>query len=360
MPASKAPNSLLAALGDRGRKAHEAHKADETQFDQFSELPPGIEGGIAQLDECKFDRYKKGKNAGQWYFSARGTVKFPKVHVDANQQEIPVFGKHTSIMEPLYDTPDRSRKTIDDHLDWIYNELRKLGVDTANMQFEELEATAKALIEAAPHFKFRTWKGEATKEFPNLRTQANWNGVCEFDDTADPAAGVQESGRPPSGGGGTTTSAASGGEDEIANLVAAATDNDDSAAQEKLKQMAKKAGASEQAIKEAQTWADVAAMIGGSDEQGASTGGGDTPPEGDSPPEEDFLPAKEDIFKYQPRDKEGKPLRGKNKQVLKSRECEVTAVNTKNKTVDLIDQIDKKTVYKGVPWDRLESAEEEK
>ena len=177
MAKQTARSKFLATLKKKGGdKAFDAHKADETVFSSGGNLPPGIEGGVAQLVDCKFDVFKKGKTEGEYFFFASGVVKEPKQH-----NGVRVEGLRTSIIEPMCDTPGRSREDVDAHLEWVLNEMRKLGVNTAELDVEDLEETVADLREAKPHFRFRTWQGSATKQFPNPRVNETWNGTCEYD-----------------------------------------------------------------------------------------------------------------------------------------------------------------------------------
>lgn len=180
MAVQKAKSGLAAKLGAKGHAAVEGHKNDETVFQGGGDLPAGIENGIAQLVECKFDIVKEGDNKGEYYFYAGGVVVTPK-SIMTDEGEFPIEGMRTSITEPLYDTPSRSRKTVDDHLAWILNELRKLGVDTSEVSLDNLEATAAAVKESGTTFRFRTWKGEATEQYPNPRVNHQWAGAVDYE-----------------------------------------------------------------------------------------------------------------------------------------------------------------------------------
>ncbi len=180
MAVQKAKSGLAAKLGAKGHSAVETHKNDETVFQGGGELPAGIENGIAQIVECKFDIVKEGDSKGEYYFYAGGVVVSPK-SIMTDDGEFPVEGMRTSITEPLYDTPSRSRKTVDDHLAWILNELRKLGVDTSEVSLDNLEETAAAIKESGTTFRFRTWQGKATEEYPNPRVNHQWAGAVDYE-----------------------------------------------------------------------------------------------------------------------------------------------------------------------------------
>lgn len=189
MPSNKKKSEFLEDLGAAGRKAHEAHKADETTYSEFGDLPPDIKDGIAQLKVVKFDKYKKGDNEGKWFFYAAGIVHEPEDHtyvdiLTKKPKTARTKGKRTSIMEPLHETPGRSRETLEEHLEWVYNELRKLGLDTSEMEFEEIETRIKELAEQGPFFSFNTWQGEVSEDFPNPRVNHRWEGLVDAPDGA--------------------------------------------------------------------------------------------------------------------------------------------------------------------------------
>lgn len=195
MPAQVGKSGLLGKVGNAIREAHETHKADETVFSAGGDLPAGIEGGIAQLVDCKFDTYKKGDNTGQYYFYAAGVVVEPKVFTDEKGNVIPVEGRRTSIMEPLCETPGRTRESIEEHYAWILNELRKLGLDTSGLEADGIEDAVEALRVSGPFFNFRTWKGPKAKTGPykdqEPRVNHVWNGVTEYHGADD--SGVADS-----------------------------------------------------------------------------------------------------------------------------------------------------------------------
>jgi hypothetical protein len=190
MPKKKAEGGLLAKYSDKLRTAFEAHKGDETEFSSFGDLPPGITNGVAQVVTCKFDQYKSGEGLiGEYYFQAEAIVVSPRKHAG-----IRVAGKRTRIgPEPLCNTPQRkSRPTTDDHVQWILNEMRKMGADTEDMEPEDLEDTAQAIQEEQPYISFRTWQGKATDEYPNPRVNSEWNGVVEDFDPDSVEEGEEE------------------------------------------------------------------------------------------------------------------------------------------------------------------------
>lgn len=344
MPPKMTKSNLIGKLGAQLAKAHEAHKADETVITGGGDLPAGIENGIAKLVECKFDVYKQGDMKGQYFFYAAGVVVAPRDH-----DGVPIEGLRTSIMEPLCDTPTRTRKTLDQHLEWIYNELRKLGVDTSSFGYDELEGVCQALKEDGPHFRFRTWKGQkqTTGQYANQepRTQHQWGGKVEFADDGDAAGGVDDQ----TG----TTSAAEPATNDVdpADLdqsdldsLAKRADKGDEKAALLLSEMAQQHGVTEEEIQNTGSWVEVAELAKAADQGGDES-------KGSEDEEEEFLPEIGDVYKYAPIDP-------KTKKVGKLVEVEVKAVNPGAKTVDLENISNRKLKYMKVMFEKLESADE--
>ena len=327
MPKQSKKSDLVSALGVAGIKAFDAHKADDVQYGAGADLPAGIEGGIAELVDCKFDRYKSGDNVGKYYFYAAGVVHQPK-----EVGGVPVEGLRTSIIEPICNTPNRSRETISDHLAWVINELQKLGVETASLDLGGLEAVAEILKAEQTYFRFRTWQGQATEQFPNPRVNHDWRGVCDY--SPDGAIAVVDS---------TADAVEEEPEEEEAetpdaiDLLATDTkaDNGDSDAEAQMVEAAEAVGIDHTAY---QTWEDVAHAI---PEQGSDEGeSGEKEGEGGEK-EAPWQPEKGEYYYY-------KPPRAK-----KRIECEITAVFTGKQTCSLA-STDGSKAFKGVPWGKLE------
>lgn len=186
MAVQTAKSGVLAKLGDKLRKAHREVRSNEVRYSSGGDLPE-INLGVAQLVECKIDQYKSGDNKDQYFFYAAGIVKEPK-----ESNGIPVEGLRTSIMEPLCETPkSRTRKTIAEHWDNILNELKKLGLEVDGVEADDvINDLIPALKESKPHFRFRTWAGQPTKEYPNPRINHDWKGVCDYEVNGDTDDGV--------------------------------------------------------------------------------------------------------------------------------------------------------------------------
>lgn len=349
MPAATGKSLLMSKLGARITTAHQKHKGDETNLGQV-ELPEGIEGGIAKLSEVKFDLIKEGKEgAGNLYFYAAGIVLLPKEH-----KGVPVEGMRTSITEVLYDTPSKTRKTVEDHWAWILNELRKLGVNTAQISESQVESVCATLKQQQPTFRFRTWKGskQTTGEFKDRepRVQHQWNGLVDFheDDPGGGDNGGVVDKTPPANtqANGTGSGSQFNEFGDLGSLVTLAA-GDDEKAQDKLTELAVAKGYTKEQVVATDGWDQVRQMIEGNG-PAAST----SPPSANgtgaatTTPSEPGVPEPGDLFDVKV------PKPGDAKRKIKV-EIEVKSVDKAKKTVTGISQVDKKTEYKDIPWDQL-------
>jgi hypothetical protein len=350
--------SILAKLGQRGAQAYETHKRDEVEQSNFEDLPAGINGGVARLVDIKFDKIKEGKtNAGEVYFYAAGVVVAPKEH----NGEL-IEGRRTSIMEILAETPERQgRKTLDEHMKWVIQQLKKLGLETENVQFNQLESAVEMIKQAQPYFKFRTWLPPKSNNGQEPRTVHFWNGAVDFsgngevlDDVADNSPTAQDVEVPETDAETTvieeTTAGAFDEFNDLDALVAKAEGGDEEA-QAQLREMAIAAGTDEDAVDAAESWAVVAEMVQGT----AATKTEEEPAPAPAPEAQKWTgPKKGEVYKYRPVITDPK-----TKKQVKSRkavECDVVAVAKKGETCDL-KSLDDGKVFKAVKWDELESAE---
>jgi hypothetical protein len=389
-------SSLLGKYGQKIAKAFDAHKGDETTASNFGELPAGIENGVAQVVECKFDVYKEGQNKGDVYFYAAAVVKLPVEH-----QGLPIEGLRTSIMEPVCDTPSRTRKTIDDHVKWILNQLRLMGVNTANMTLAHLEPAAAMVKKARPHVRFRTYKIAKKQpgqkgynpqydgpDAPEPRTNHDWMGTVDFkptnghsatgrpgqpvmqDDTEQSEVGDDQQAEPaavaaPAASTRTTRRKAApapapepaeeqdqvfddGAED--LDALAEAADGGDKEAKRKLTEMAQEAGCADE-VADADDWKmgveliRAAQGVTGSDEPAEEPAANDAP----AGLAEGEVPELEQVWNYCPPDPKRKG------QKLPSVECHVTKVSKTSETVTLKENKSGKEHLK-VAWAELISA----
>jgi len=328
MPKKTSKSSLASKLGNAGRTAFEEGKSNTTTYTGGSDLPAGIEGGIAELVDCKFGEFQTGHNQGEPFFYAAGIVVSPKVH-----NGIPITGLRTQIgPEPICDTPKSfgKKKTMEDHLNWVLNELRKLGIDTSDIELDDLDEVVAALKKIGPRFRFRTWQGEANERFPNPRVQHDWRGMCETVEETEEDGGVDDQteelpphGDPPP-------------DDEVPfNDIASDADGGDAEAIKKLTKFALENGVTQDQIDEAENWEDVAALAQKEEEEEE-----ESEEESESTDVENWEPKKEEVYKYKP------------PRARKLVECEVTAVFAGKQTVNLKNLADHK-IYKSINWDAL-------
>lgn len=354
MPAQKGKSALMAKYGQNIDKAARAHGADETDYGRI-QVPAGIANGVAKLTRCYFDTYKTGKNQGEFYFRAVGVIESPK-----EVNGVPCYGLQTSIMEAVCQTSTQAGKTttMEEHVASILNEMRKLGADTTGASGEQLEGIAAALEQAGPYFRFSTSVRKAQKEGDPDGVWENWHGVKGLEDyqpEGDAGTHVQDD----TGGSdgdesndGTAADASDESGPDLTAMVAAAYADETGKAGDKLKALAMEHGVDEAFIDAPKTtWEMVAEKI----EEATLSGDGGEANDSEQG-EQEFVPALEEVYKFGPTDpKTKKPMiNPRTKKPLKV-EVEVVKVDKKDKTVDLKNIDDGKTVYKAVPWDALEA-----
>lgn len=332
MPVEKSPSLLISQFGDRARKAAAAHRDDEVDYG-FQRLPPGINNGIAQLVKCYIAKVDKdGDFKGKLFFRAEGRVLSPKFH---NGEK--VEGRITSIMEMLCDTERGSRRSFEEHLAWVQNELKKFKVEPEGLDADNLEATMAALAEVKPCFRFRTSQGKPTAEYPEPRVFENWDGFC------DPPTGTEDNSQDHSGP--ATSPASRNGApgarstpakptpapvaefnefDDLDTLLMGAKAGDE----EPLQARALAAGLTEADIEAADSWDEVVLLIRNLVE--AAT--------------EDWLPQVGDIYGFKAQGNKSKRLT----------EVKIVAVNRKKRTVTLQAVANADKVWQDVSWDKLE------
>jgi hypothetical protein len=336
-------------------KAHAAHKGDETKVND--RLPPGIEGGVARIVQLAFGNYKSGDYIGEPYFIRGAVAIAPETFSAVDQNGKPagtfkVAGQRLQTQtEPLCDTKiktgDRAGETIsfDEHYANMLNDLRKLGINTKDIREDDnIETTFNAifaqLLEDKVCFRFRTWKGKPTPQYPNPRTNEEWGMNCPepaeegssvLDESSQNGAETEtepEAAAEASGGAAPWDSDSA---EDILKMGQQADDESDveqqAVAQEALNELAAKHDINPDEI---DSWEEVAVAInaareGGAQEEAAA----------------EFVPKKGDVYLY--------AVKGSKKPV----EVEVTAVFESKRTVNLINLTDKKTKYTQVAWDKL-------
>lgn len=164
------------------RQSHKENKGKAPAVGNVG-LPAGIDNGSARLVMAKFDYYKDGNDKGKPYFMASGIVFEPKTFRGQT-----IAGGRTQIgPEPMFATPNRSRKTFREHYDWVINQIKLLAdpgqapdgwcsvydamPSETDAQCAAIESfiiqTLKDLVsvkdangQTGVCFHFRTWKGK--------------------------------------------------------------------------------------------------------------------------------------------------------------------------------------------------------
>lgn len=339
--------SIATALGARGAKAFATSKNNEVKFDRGGELPV-FNAGVAQLTTMGLGIYKEGPNKGNPFFRAAGVMLTPKSVTDADGNVNPVAGLQTSIMIPLCDTKTQKGDVtkMEEHLEKVINEVKKLGVDLSDVDFGEFDATFEALVETTPQFKVRTWASKPTKEYPTPRVNHVWNGLVSEDDTVstedDGAVVVDEptvEDEPATAEDEAATAADEGDAPEVdyAAILKVASKNAKTAevktAQATLREAAIAAGHDADAVDNADSWKDVYDMII------AAQSGGDGEAAAEDEPGLDVGSA----VQY-------RPIDPKTKKPGKAVDCEITKVY-KDGSFDLKNIADPKKVYTKVSAD---------
>jgi hypothetical protein len=187
-------SGIFSRYGSKAVEAFNRHKGDETEYGNFGDLPPGIDSGIAQLVDCRVLEIKEGKqNAGELMFFARGIVVEPEEVEDPRTGlVVRIKNRNTTLSEPLFHTPGRARQTFEQHMQHILNQLRKLGLSTEDIAAtdEEFNAQLATLKDSAPFFRFNTWMGPKSEQYPNPRVNHRWEGTLGLEDYTPPDEGL--------------------------------------------------------------------------------------------------------------------------------------------------------------------------
>ena len=378
MPSQSGKSPLFAKYGNKLNEAVIAHASERTTTG-MQRMPPGIRDGVARLIECGFGKVAEGKqNAGEYYFRAAGVALKPK-SILIEGEAIPVAGKQTSIMEMACDTKDSSGKvtTQQEHFDRICQHLRSLGGEeyTEGADGSTIEGLANALVDKdnPVFFNFSTSLRKG-REYIDAKTKQkkmgedgvweNWHGTKGLEDFSPNGEMMVEdhSGddQPPSDESVATSeeapaTAADIDADGALSDLAEKSEKGDKAARRDLTKFAVEAGVAEADVENAKDWAAVVDMIRQASGS-VATEEAAAEPEPEPEPEKEWEPSKGEFYKFKPLDKNGKPVLDA-KRKPKVVEVEVTTVNKAKKMVDLVNNADKKTAYKAVKWDALESIE---
>lgn len=258
MPAQSGGNlkgKLKGVLGGAVKK----HRTDDTVVPGGGDLPPGIDNGIAQLVEAKIDEHKDGNQKGKLFAFFSGVV----VSVGESDPK-GVIGRRASKIIGLYPSQD-GKKTTEDRVAELLNEMRLLGVDTSNLSEDDIEDALAALKAEAPYFAFRTWRGNATPAFPNPRTNTTFSGKVDHDEDGAGAEGgtvEDSSGAGEQAGDAGEGSSTEGGEGDEPDWTALgeAADGGDTEAAAKIESTGNELGIGE-AVGGAENWLAGAMLI---------------------------------------------------------------------------------------------------
>lgn len=374
----KSAKSVLSKLGDKARKTFEESKKKEVNYGNM-ELPEGLENAIARLVECKFGLVDKGDNKGKPFYYAAGIVEEPEEFVDEKGNKHRVAGQRTSVTITIADSKNA---TEDQAIEKVTNEFGKLGVDMTNVSLDDLETIAEGLAATKNdpnnriYFKFRTWKGAPSKEFPKPRVNHQWNGIVkdyqpedtssqrtEDNSGSDSNSTIEEVESTPKKKEEAPTPKAkvpapsANGFKELDELAKKAVK--DKTAQAKLEKYALDRGITPEAIEGATTWQQLVEMIKSyrPDAEGEATEGEESSSEESEETVEETQEEAEDntpkvgrVYKFKPLDPKDAT---KKKRLDKAIDCNCEAVDAEKQTVTL-KGIDKGTIYKGIKWTLLE------
>jgi len=324
MTKQQVKTGLAARLGRKLAEAVRNHQADPVSLGGGGDLPAGIEGGIAQLNTCEFRQVKSGPDTGKDCWYADGVVVAPTTF-----NGTPIEGLRTQCMVrgmgiiPLYDTKRRDGTivTLDEHVADLLNELKKLGVEMdGSFTEEDLEPSVQALQGVRLYFRFRTWQGQTTEQFPNPRINHDWRGLVEY--------------MPKEGGGEIVDNTVEEGTEEEEEEETEETEVEERS----LKELAAKADDGD--ADAANALADRAKAVGFNHEEFATWMGLAEAMEGDEDPDDTLVPAKGEVWFY--------TMLGKKKPI----EVEIVAVFPKSQSANVKD-LDTGKIMKAVSWDRL-------
>lgn len=333
MPAqSNNQNAILAKLKKQGAdKSLKNHKGDEKELPKSGgTVPAGIDNGIAQLIVARFDEKKDGKHKGKPILNLQAIV----VDVlDSDPKLKTAIKKRIFNSEDLFDTPEASKvKTFDQHFAVALNKLRLLGVDTEGIEAaDDLIDLLAALEQEKPCFEFRSWQGQPWKGKPG-RIQVPWGEKLEDYTPPDGTEGsVEDNSGEESTEDSSNDSAVEGESDSSPEEVdwdemAIKAEANDQEAKDAFTAKAEELGIAKE-VEEAENWEAAAELI-------KATLSGDAPSE---PEEAPWVPEKNEVYKIKPK--------GESKKI----DVKVTAVSTKNKTMDVVGVANKKN-YKGLKW----------
>lgn len=266
---AKTKSSIIGKLRAEGsQQVHDQVKDRDTRYGSGGDLPAGIDGGIAQIVQAYFKVHEDGDHKGKVFAFFGGTVKSPgeiRLPKDKGGNVVRVRGMRTTKFIPCYSTQRKGQqgdtvgKTFEENWDVLLNELRMLGVSTADVSDDEMEDVLKGLQDEQPHFRFRTWSGSATEKWPNPRVNEQWQGVEGLEEYADEDGDEVEDETNEDPDKEAPEEAADDAEEDVEALGEAA-DSEDVSAAVRLTELAAAVGLDPN---DYDTWADVVVALGG-------------------------------------------------------------------------------------------------
>ncbi len=329
--------------------AAKKHAKDKTDYGQdFTRLPGGITGGIAELISADVGTYKNGELTGQRFVRFAGTVIEPKTGVEivkawkggkaevVSSKEMNVEGLQTSVMFPICESKSGSAEA---NTEAMLNEMRKLGgpdyteplaaAKTEEQSWQILDQLLKGLLDPANpvRFKFGTRLSDPTAQYPNSRVWESWYGAVAAPGPVAGGGGVEDgteaTGEFTADVDGSGDGTVVGGDEPDLDALGEAAVGGDKDAQKALDQLAIDLDI-EAAATAAESYTEVVELIR------AAQGGTPSIDATEEPEPEPFVAVKGGVYKL------AVPKDPKNtKKGTKEIDVEVTLVNAKNRTCQL-------------------------
>jgi hypothetical protein len=251
-----------------------------------------------------------------------------------------------------------------------------LGIDTKTTSPEDVISEAEngefssgavleALLEAAPTFRFRTWQGKPSAEYPDPRVNHDWRGAFDYSENGDGDAVQDSSGEKPKWESDAEAEAEAGAAEEdvpAEEPETEATEEPEEVEKVDYLALAKLADAGrpkKEALAAAKTLSDRAKMLGIEGAEGmaswvevAEAIVGEEQPEAE---EEEEEPQEEEEYQEEPEEwapSEGEVCYLSNGAKKAPTECEIVKVYGKVQKAD-VKRLDTKKIIKGVPFAKL-------
>ncbi len=355
MTAKVTTTNLLGKLGQRLAKAHEQHKGDETKLG-FQDLPAGIKRAITKLVSAELGVFKTGDDAGQPFALLAGIIEQPEMFEGQKLR-----GQRATKTFPLCDQPKKMKNaetydngpigkwghhigSFDENYADFLNEMRKMGIDTANAPLGNeagIRSVLATMLTSKPPIYFLVstegWENKTTKKkgvsvyfngtIAHTPTEAGASGFTGGDDVGSDSGTGDDKGVPE--GDGLSL-------EDVANEA----ESGDMAAIDNIKDRARAAGLTEDEIENSTSWASkgdgtsLQELI----EAKGDGGSGSTETEAEA-----FVPKVGMICNYQIKNG-GKVHQVKIEKISKDGTCE------------LLNVTDKKTRYLAAPLTKLSAA----